>query len=134
GAVADVARSAAAPILHLVRVADRLGHQLELGQKISLRLLRDRTEVIEQAREGHLLLVELPRRDFLFHRAAEELRLGHTVDLEQTLELRQLQGADPLAGFERADGLLSDAGKPRDILLAETAHATNLTKFQNEIH
>src|SRR5213596_2500013 len=103
-----------------MRVADRFSHELELRQEIALGLLRNGAEVVEQLGEGHLLFVELPRRDLFLNRAAEELRLGHAVDREQALELLQFHGADSLAGLERADGLLSDGGEPRDVLLTQT--------------
>src|ERR1051325_10893157 len=81
-----------------------------------------------------LLLVELPRRDLFLDRAAEERRLGQTVDGEQLLELREFERADPLARLERADRLLSDAGYARHIFLSQSAHAADFTKFQYEIH
>ena len=72
-----------------------------------------------------LVFVELPRRDLPLHRAAEELRLGQSVDAEELLELRELERADALPRLERADRLLSDAGEAGHIFLAQPAEPAN---------
>src|SRR5262245_43350084 len=123
-----------APVLDFMSVADRLGHQLKLRQKVALGLLGQRAEVVEQSRERHLLLVELPRRDLPLDRPAEEFGFGDAVDRQEALELRELHRADPLARLERADGLLPDAGESRHVLLAQATQAAYFTKFENEIH
>jgi len=67
-------------------------------------------QIVEQPRGGHLLVIELPRRDLLFHGAAEEFRFAHSVHFQHPLELRELERPDALTGLERADCLFADAG------------------------
>ena len=113
---------------------DRLHHQLEFGQQIALHRLRQRMQVVEQTSHRHVVFIELPRRELLLDHPAEELRLRQAIRPEEALELGELDRSDPIARFKRADGLFTDAREAGHVLLGQTAHAPEFTKFQYEIH
>src|SRR5205823_13421416 len=106
----------------------------ERCEQMALGRPRQHLQIIEQTRLCRLILVQIPRRDFLLDRPPEELRLRQAVCREQPLELLELQPSDPLPRLERADRLLADAGKTGDVLLTQAAHAADFTKLQNEVH
>src|SRR5438552_15807768 len=124
----------AALLRFAARIRDRFHHELDVHEQIAPDRLRQRVQVIEQARRNDLILIEIPQRDLLLDHAAEELRLGQSIRSQKALELREFERSNPLAGLERADRLLADAGESRDVLLTQSAHASDFTKFQYEIH
>src|SRR5206468_5777457 len=99
-----------------------------------LDLLRQGAQLVDDAGQRELVFIQLPRRELPLDGGAEEVGFLQTVDGQELLELRELQGTDALPCLERADRLLANARKAGNIFLAQAANAADFSKFENDIH
>src|SRR3954454_6955368 len=87
------------------------------------------TDELQLARAQPFELAE----DISFDFAAEELNGRDVVDGEQCEELRELDGGNAFAGFERTERLLPESRRERGFFLRETGHAAQFAQFEYEI-